>query len=167
MKRKGIQVLIGDWKLAMVFTSSVNTPGHEEGSCVYRRVSGSLWCWVPGGTGHCSDGGGVEEWRQRGTASCCFWEDISSFFLPPSDRSAFGRMHNKKLQTFHQGVFLSLCPFATEISTENDSMIHVQWATAAPIQQKNIGRVVIRVGFAMYSLFLCASYQQPLRILVC
>lgn len=48
------------------------------------------------------------------------------FFLPPSDRSAFGRMHNKKLQTFHRGVFLSLCPFATEISTENDSMIHVQ-----------------------------------------
>jgi len=35
-------------------------------------------------------------------------------------------MHNKKLQVFDQGVFLTLCPFATEISVENDSMNHVQ-----------------------------------------
>lgn len=76
------------------------------------------------GTGHCR-----VRWEvlRSGGRDCKLFLLGGHFFLfPPSLCCDFGRMHNEELQAFHQGIFLSLCPSATEIPIENDSMVHAQ-----------------------------------------
>lgn len=52
--------------------------------------------------------------------------DISSFFVPPSDCLAFGRMHNKKTAGISSKSFFCPSALLPEISIENDSVVHVQ-----------------------------------------